>query len=361
MTQKFTDAKKRSVHTFFLPATSQQLRLNCLKQLIVGNLNSNYFFFLDAITVIEKGNIMATSLVSNLPTNGNRTAVANESTNLAHHITSDPTTDSEFVQLLLPVIEKIISLQANELHPNPTTNALFNSLVNLICVDKLKEDYIFRILSDSDILHYQQDLMQQCSSAEYFLEASFAREIQSGNKSIEDFIYYDNYVSLVQFEMDNLKIYAKNISITRAVVIGSGPLPLTSVEILKHVSPSAVVTNYDHSEEAVELATIVVSGNERTFVENRTALDINANDLRHVDLVYLAALVGTDKVEKKKIVDHLYTVMKSGSILIARSAIGLKTLLYRRIEDEELGKFSNIQEFHPKDKKVINSIICGTR
>lgn len=312
--------------------------------------------------VTEKGNTMTTPLLSsNLPKNGNNTAIDNGLIKSLMHATQDPLTVSDFLQSILHVMEKIILLPTNQLYPSPTTNSLFTFLVNLICVDHLEEADILRILSRNDIIHYQQRLMQQCSSAEYFLEVSFAREIQSGKKSIEDFIYYENYVSLVQFEMDSLKIYAKNISITRAAVIGSGPLPLTSVEMLKHLPSSAVITNYDHSEEAVELGKVVVNKRKRLFVENRTALEINANDLDQVDLVYLAALVGTDKTEKKNIVEHLYNVMKPGSILIARSAIGLKTLVYRRIGEEEFGKFSNIQEFHPKDKRVLNSIMCGTR
>lgn len=258
-------------------------------------------------------------------------------------------------------MEKIISLPVNQLLPNPITNSLFTSLVNLICRDDLEEEDVSCILYDNTILNYQHSLMEQCSSAEYFLEANFAREVKTGIKSIEDFIYYKNYESLVQFEMDSLKTYARNISITQVAIIGSGPLPLTSVEILKHLSPSVVVTNYDHSEEAVELSKVVVNSRKRIFVKNRTALEISAKDLNQVNLVYLAALVGTDKEEKKEIMEHLYNVMKPGSILIGRSAVGLKTLIYRRLTKQEFGKFTNLQEFHPKDKKVLNSIMCATR
>ncbi|XP_037030972.1 nicotianamine synthase 1-like [Bradysia coprophila] len=298
-------------------------------------------------------------LSSNIPKN----ITSMSPTNSSHYIISTihNTTDPEFLQFILPVIEQIVSLPEDKLHPSPITNSLFTSLVNLICVDDLKGDTISTILSHHDIIGYQQQLMQKCSSAEYFLEVDFARQVQSGAKSIEDFLYYENYVSLVQFEMESLKIYAGNVSINRAVVIGSGPLPLTSVEVLKHLPPSAVIINYDHSAEAVELGTIVINKISRLSVEHRSALQITAKDLEEVDLVYLAALVGIDKAEKMEIMKHLYDVMRPGSILIARSAIGLKTLVYRRLTIEEFGEFSNIQEFHPKDKKVLNSIACGTR
>lgn len=284
-------------------------------------------------------------------------------TNSSHYTTTSyhPTNDSDFLRLILPVIEEIVSLPEDKLRPSSRTNYLFSTLVNLICTDDLKDDTLSAILSHHEIVGYQQQLMQQCSTAEYFLEVNFARQVQSGAKAAEDFLYYDNYVSLVQFEMESLKMYAGNVSINRVAVIGSGPLPLTSVEVLKHLSPSAEIINYDYSMEAVELGTVVVDKKPRLFVEHRSAAEITAKDLEDVDLVYLAALVGIDKVEKTKIMKHLYDVMRPGSILIARSAIGLKTLVYRRLTVEEFGDFSNIQEFHPKDKKVLNSIMCGTR
>lgn len=317
----------------------------------------NSILISEDIMVLEQVSTFATSLTSNLPgvSNDNNTVVVNGMT-----IAYQPTV-SEIIRLLLLVVKKIISIPANQLHPNAITNYLFTSLVNLLCVDNLSEDEVTLVLSNNAIIHYQNSLMQHSFSAEYLLEVSFAQEIKSGKKCIEDFIYYNNYVSLVQFEMDNLKLYTKNISISEVAIIGSGPLPLTSVEILKHLPSSVVVTNYDHSEEAVELAKIVVKSKERIFVKNRTAIEISAEDLNRVNVVYLAALVGSDKIEKKTIVEHLYNVMKPGSVLIARSAIGLKTLVYRRITTDEFGIFENIQEFHPKDKNVLNSIMCGTR
>lgn len=309
-----------------------------------------------SVTSIDKDNLLgATSLSSIFSQSDTPASIVNQSTSLQQR------NITKFLESILPVVEKIVLLPDEELRPSPITNTLFTSLVGQICDDTFKEDEILKILSNPDILRYQLPLMQQCSSAEYYLEAAFAREIKSGAKSVEDFLYYDNYVSLVQFEMDHLKMYAKNASINRVVVIGAGPLPLTSVEVLKHLSPSAVVTNYDQSEEAVELAKIVVNKDERNLVEHRTALKLTADDMRDVDLVYLAALVGNDMQEKKVIVEHLYDIMKSGAILAARSAIGLKTLVYRRLTTEEFGTFSNIQEFHPTDKRVLNSIMCGTR
>lgn len=272
-----------------------------------------------------------------------------------------PSADAAFVASILPIIQKINSLPVDELAPGPVTNTLFSALVASVSRDDLTETDVLNVLSDCGIVQQQRTLMDQCATAEYLLEATFAREIRAGNKTAQDFPYYENYILLVKFEMDSLKAYCPNLCVSRVAVIGSGPLPLTTVEMLKHLPESVVVTNFDHSEEAIELSTVVVSYNKNLYVKQRTALEITAEDLAGVNLVHLAALVGIRDDEKRNVIEHLYNVMEPGSVLMARSALGLKTLLYKRLSTVECGRFSNLQEFHPEDKKVINSIICGMR
>lgn len=272
-----------------------------------------------------------------------------------------PTAVSSFLSSIVPIIEKINEIPLDELAPGPITNSLFSALVALVCRIDLSDDEVVSVLSNCEIIQQQRRLMDQCASAEFLLESTFAREIRAGNKTAQDFPYYENYISLVQFEMDSLKFYCKNLTVNHVAVIGSGPLPLTTVEMLKHLPENVMVTNFDHSDEAIELSTVVVSYNKNLFVKKRTALEITAQDLDGVNLVHLAALVGIRDDEKKDVIDHLYNVMQPGSVLMARSALGLKTLLYKRLSTVECGRFLNLQEFHPEDRKVINSIICGMR
>lgn len=270
---------------------------------------------------------------------------------------------SEFLTYILEIIDKINSLPSVDLSPGFITNSLFSALVAAACIDDLNEDEILSVLSNSDILKRKKRLMEQCVKAKYLLETTYAREIKAQTKTIKDFPYYDSYVSLAEFEMESLNLY-KNISTSHVIatshvaVIGSGPLPLTTVEMLKHLPESVAVTHFDHSEEAIELSKSVVNYNQNLFVKKRTALEITANDLSGVDLVHLVDLVGD---EKKDVFNHLYNVMQPGSIVMVRSAIGLKTLLYKRLSTLECGRFSNLLEFHPEDKNVMNSVICGIR
>jgi len=50
--------------------------------------------------------------------------------------------------------------------------------------------------------------------------------------------------------------------------------------------------------------------------------------LEDTDVVYLAALVGSTQLEKEKLLVGVASRMKAGSLLLVRSAHGLRTLLY---------------------------------
>ncbi|KAJ6636717.1 Nicotianamine synthase 1 [Pseudolycoriella hygida] len=282
---------------------------------------------------------------------------------LKRFISFYPSAVTEFLQLAVPLINTIVSLPVNQLRPNPISSSLLMSLRNLIHKQNLQENEVSLILSHSAIRRCHKNLLEKFSLAEYFWEVDFAEQIISGKKLNEQDSYsYDDYESCVQFEMNCVKKYAKNISIRKVAVIGSGPVPLTSVEVLKHLPQSGVVTNYDCSEEAVRLSKILIEMEckERLFVRQRSALSISAKDLDQVNLVYLAALVGTDKKEKENIIEHLYSVMSMGSILVARTSVGLNRLLYAELTVEEFGHFDDVQVFHPTDDALL-TIICGRK
>jgi hypothetical protein len=51
-------------------------------------------------------------------------------------------------------------------------------------------------------------------------------------------------------------------------------------------------------------------------------------DLAGFDVVYLAALVGTEQGEKEQLLADVEAKMREGSILVVRSARGLRKVLY---------------------------------
>ncbi|KAE8677756.1 KNOTTED1-like homeobox protein 6 isoform 1 [Hibiscus syriacus] len=83
------------------------------------------------------------------------------------------------------------------------------------------------------------------------------------------------------------------------------------------------------------------------------------------DVVFLAALVGMDKDEKVRVIDHLAKYMSPGAILMLRSAHGARAFLYPVVDpykqstgQQPLGpmklpnKFFDIEMFNPLLKHV---------
>lgn len=78
-------------------------------------------------------------------------------------------------------------------------------------------------------------------------------------------------------------------------------------------------------------------------------------------MVYLAALVGLEREEKRKVVEHLARHMRPGALLVVRSARGARAFLYPVVETEEdLNGFEVLSVHHP-DGEVVNSVIVARK
>lgn len=83
--------------------------------------------------------------------------------------------------------------------------------------------------------------------------------------------------------------------------------------------------------------------------------------LKEYEVVFLAALVGMDKFEKVKIIEHLAENMNPGAILMLRSAHGARAFLYPVVDPcDDLVGFEVLSVFHPTDE-VINSVVIARR
>jgi nicotianamine synthase len=130
--------------------------------------------------------------------------------------------------------------------------------------------------------------------------------------------------------------------------IGSGPLPLTSLCILD-MYPTATVHNVDRDAAALEVSRALCErlgcGGRMTFAcedvseatggEERVCRDDGAGDVgtsrsrwEEFDVVFLAALVGLDTAAKAAILGSLAKKLRSGTLVVARSAQGLRAVLY---------------------------------
>jgi nicotianamine synthase len=147
-------------------------------------------------------------------------------------------------------------------------------------------------------------------------------------KRLMEFPYFNNYVDLTRLELAAIHCVHPT-PISKLAFIGSGPLPLTSLQLLQ-MSPSVLeILNIDHNRTAISQSSKLCE-NLGSKGEGMHFLCAEAGscDLRDFDVVYLAALVGSTQVEKEELLKDVVAKMREGAILVIRSAHGLRRVLY---------------------------------
>jgi nicotianamine synthase len=113
--------------------------------------------------------------------------------------------------------------------------------------------------------------------------------------------------------------------------IGSGPLPLTSILLLSYF-PYAKIHNIDRDADALRQSQALVqrlgyASCMTSSCEDATS-EAEASNWEQFNVVFLAALVGMTSAEKMRILGGLARKLKSGCLLVCRSARGMREVLY---------------------------------
>ncbi|KAH7441885.1 hypothetical protein KP509_03G060700 [Ceratopteris richardii] len=300
-----------------------------------------------------------------------------------------PIAPSELVRRVLDLHAQISAL--DDLRPSEPVNALFSSLVDLClhpCPINLDEEL------SPDEQKSREELIRLCGKAEGLLEHHYSALLGSfaePHLHFSMFPYYYNYVKLAQAEFRELCLAASGTAPTTAsnssvakrpgcmsaasacacatfmkvAFVGSGPMPLTSIVLALNHMPWATFDNYDLDPEANSKAAVLVS--QHTDLAERMNFitrDIKKVKLRmaEYDLVFLAALVGMDRVSKADFLHHLSLHMRPGATLVVRSAHSGRAFLYPVVLNQMLldAGFDVLSEFHPTDE-VVNSVIVARK
>jgi nicotianamine synthase len=165
---------------------------------------------------------------------------------------------------------------------------------------------------------------------------------------LSTFPYHQNYIDLFRLECSILEsflpVHAPETrpSPSKIAFIGSGPLPFTSFCVLDRY-PNAIVHNVDRDTSALHISERLAKklgyGGKMSFACEDVSLKQNdavANGEGHAEktnwkeyqVVFLAALVGMDTSAKLAILTSLAAKLEPGTLVVARSARGLRTLLY---------------------------------
>lgn len=155
------------------------------------------------------------------------------------------------------------------------------------------------------------------------------------NDALLSFPYHGNYVDLVRMELNALASVSPHFSLRTFAILGSGPLPLTSLCIHRHFDnfdPGCVTClNVDQSAAAIscsmDLCRALGHSPETMCFQCADASSPDV-DLSSFDVVYLAALVGSCSKHKHNILADVAKRMKPRGLVVLRSAHSLRKLLY---------------------------------
>ncbi|KAI3933802.1 hypothetical protein MKW92_038044 [Papaver armeniacum] len=248
------------------------------------------------------------------------------------------------------------------LKPSKDVNALFTQLVQT-CIPPSPIDVTKLSVTDQGI---RSELIRLCGEAEGLLEAHYSTLLGAYDNPLDHittFPYYTNYVKLGRLEYTILSNYITNPNPSHIAFIGSGPMPLTSIVLASNHLKTTTFHNYDIDISANALASNLVSADpdlsKRMLFHDTDIMDVTSG-LYDYEVVFLAALVGLNKADKRKVIDHLAKHMAPGALLMLRSAHGARGFLYPIVEPSDLPGFEVLAVFHPMDE-VINSVLVARK
>ncbi|KAE8660190.1 Nicotianamine synthase [Hibiscus syriacus] len=263
------------------------------------------------------------------------------------------------VRKIRELYEQIASLSS--LKPSEDVNAFFTQLV-VTCIPPSRID-VTKLCKD--VQDMRSKLIRLCGEAEGHLENHFSAILASYENPLHHldvFPYYSNYLKLSQLEFDILTKHCPSVP-NKVAFVGSGPLPLTSIVLASFHLKSTIFDNYDidplANSKAIQLVSSDLDLSGRMSFHTTDIINVT-HALKEYDVVFLAALVGMDKDEKVRVIDHLAKYMSPGAVLMLRSAHGARTFLYPVVDPCDLRRFDVLSIFHPTDE-VINSVVIARK
>lgn len=254
-----------------------------------------------------------------------------------------PTATSTSAYALFTEIQEIhtaLSLLPS-LAPGEKINALLTKLVQL-CIAPHSTSFISSFFDIPGISSLCERLRPICAAAEGELERYWAGRMcleaialpaPNAEALLGLFPYYQNYIDLSAIECSVLSAFLPTStppSPRKFAFIGSGPLPLTSLCMLDRF-PNSTIHNIDRDEGALKLSQELcekLGYSGMSFGCEDVTHPSSATDWKAFDVIFLAALVGMDTGSKLSILSSLAARMRPGALIVARSARGLRSVLY---------------------------------
>lgn len=245
------------------------------------------------------------------------------------------------------------------LEPSEALDGLFADLMEL-CLDR-PGDPAEAFLADPQVQEMVPHLREWCATAEFLRERVWAERILASADApatLEQLPFFENYRNIVRFEIHSVR-GAGHPDPRRVLMVGSGPLPVTSVLLARALG--ARVDGLDIDPGACKCSTGIYRAFglfPRSRVHGGDILGFSA--LSAYDLVILGASVGLTRADRLRIIAHLAAHMAQGSVLLVRTAHGMRTMLFPQIDPGDLNGFLPELLVRPLSK-VINSVIVASK
>lgn len=267
--------------------------------------------------------------------------------------------EEQLVEKICDLYEQISSLET--LKPSKDVDMLFTQLVHT-CIPPTPIDVSKLCKRVQEI---RSNLIRLCGEAEGLLESHFSSILASFQNPLQNlniFPYYPNYLKLSHLEFNILKQHYTHEP-KKIAFVGSGPLPLTSIVLASNHLLTTTFHNFDIDPSANSKALALLSSHSdlsnRLFFHTADIVNVKSA-LKDFEVVFLAALVGMDKEDKLRVIEHLAKYMSPGALLMLRSAHGARAFLYPVVDPCDLRGFEVLSVFHPADE-VINSVVIARK
>jgi nicotianamine synthase len=250
-------------------------------------------------------------------------------------------------------------LSAKDLKPSERINAVFSELVGM--VQDTPGAHSKDILNDKEIRLIKDDLRRMSSKAESELELFWVKNAlksADAQKILSIFPYYLNYDKMTDLEIESMRLCNVHGD-HKALFVGSGPLPLSSIMMARKCGIS--IDNLDMDDEACALSKELI---ERVGLLKKIGTIkgniLDMQDLSGYQTIFIAALAGESEHEKARIIDHVVARSERDTHIVMRSVSDLGTLLYPEITPLHLKDIEVIRRSEsPRD--IINNIIIGKK
>lgn len=264
-------------------------------------------------------------------------------------------TDSD--QTYIKLARQVHTYLGHQRDLSPDNNGVNYLLSRFVTATLNGSDLRYQSVLDSpEVQKIRPSLLEMLSGAEYEMEVHwgdhFANKGAMQPEDLDEFWYRDCYANLIAEEISALKKVDVEPNHEHSIVfIGSGPLPMTAIDM--HLQTGAKIVCVDNDEKAVTVS--------RQMIDNLGLSDVievyhsSGEDFDYGgnDIVFVASLIS----QKEGVVERIRETAPK-AIVGVRSVEGIRAMLYEPVQENAFT--SNGLKFAVKTQDEHNGTTVNT-